>query len=166
MRIERKKFANIITLAIASFGLLIFLIASVYALFSEMSIYEKFIFLFIFIVFSAVLYGIRIPLTKILSSNPEFELLENELLIFDNPYFDKIPYNEMLECDIYYPPRTTLLGITLKSTSEIESNSYRFQRLLLNVPEKRSKIVFLSLEFAKINPDDLKNLLKKRIHEK
>ncbi len=165
MRIERKKLEGIITLIIALFGLLMFFTTSIFALFMDMPISEKLIFLLFFIISSFGLYTARTPLIKIFSSNPEFELSDNELRIFDNPYFDRIPYQEMLECDIYHPPRTTLIGITLKPTSEIQSNSNKFQRLVLSVPNEKSKIVFFSLDFAKINPEDFKLTLTNKIEE-
>lgn len=163
MKIERKKTGNVVTLIISSLALLIFFIVSIVGLFSDKTIKVKLGFLFFLGISAIGLYSTITPIKKVLSNNPEFELAERYFLIFNNPYFDKIPYNEMVGCNLYHPPRTTLIGISLKHSSNIKSNSNKFQKLLLGVPKDKSNIVFLSLDFADIEPHELVRLITDKI---
>ena len=64
---------------------------------------------------------------------------------------------------LYHLYRTTLIGIPLKHSSNIKSNLNQFQRLILNVPKDKSNIVFLSLDFDDIDPNELVTKITKKI---
>lgn len=163
MTIRRRKTESIITLIIGTFVLLMFFVVSLVGLFSDKGMTEKIMF-FVFLGISIMgLYGIYRSLEKMLSGNPVFELSDRSFLIFDDPDFYKIPYNEMLECGLYTIPRATMMGISLKQNSNIKGNSNKFQRLLLNIPKDKSNIVFLGLQFVDIDHDKLVALINKKI---
>lgn len=83
-------------------------------------------------------------LKKILSSNPEFELTNDEFVIYDNRYYDKVAFADMNDCKLYYGLKSSvLIAISLKSESTIENaETNAAQRMLFGIPEG-IKVVFL-----------------------
>lgn len=165
MIIKRKKIGNVITLVIASFGLLMFFIVSIAGLLSDRTIMEKVAFLLFLGASTLGLYSTLVPMRKVLSDSPEFEIAEHNFLIYDNPSFDRIPYIEMLECCLYHRLRSTSLGISLKDNSNIRSNASNYLKFMLNVPKDKSNIVLLNLDFADIEHRELVTIIAKKISE-
>lgn len=163
MVIKRKKALNAVSLIIASIALLLFFVVSLMGLFSDRSLLEKIAF-FIFLTISV--FGLRagfLSLNKFFSSAPEFELTNNELLIYDNTFYNKIPFADMMDCKLYYPPRSSgIIGIFLKPESRIKGNSTIIKDMVFRIP-KETKVVYLILEFADINHNQLVEAMRSKI---
>jgi len=163
--IEKKKIGNLIVVVFCLFIILMFSFASIATLINgEVEYSYEYIFILFFLLLS--FFGLRsmiAPIRKLFSSKPEFELTEKELRIFDNPHYDSIPLSDIIESKIYRAKYNTMIGISLKQNSNIITNVTRLQLWAFKIPEEKSNIVFISLNFAKIKPRELVNLLNESI---
>ncbi|ADR21951.1 hypothetical protein MATR_04140 [Marivirga tractuosa] len=160
MIINRKKGKSIAMFIFLVPVLLMFFFGGIYAVFEgEIAIG------IIFIVITVVgLSGVPKSMMKIISANPEFEITDNDLFIYDNPQYECISIQDMVECNIYSGLYNDyLLGISLKKDSQIRSNLKEWKKTFLNIPEEKSKIVFINLEHSDIKPTELANILNKKI---
>jgi hypothetical protein len=161
--IEKKKTSNILKLL---FVLIVFIVLTglcITGLISEEKNFLIFIFFLPLLLFIRIIINLKAILKKLRSKNPEFELTENELIIYDNQEYNRIFYSEMIECKVYRYQYSVLLGIILKPESLIRSNITKRQSFVFNIPIEKSKIVFVNLEFSSISPDRLRNIITERI---
>lgn len=164
--IKKKKTKVLISLTFSGFILLMFLYASISALIKDKYDFKIDIYFTIFLLLLSLLglASMIIPIKKLLSNKPEFEITEQDFIIYDNPKYERIPFSNIMACEIYKTRYTWLIGFFLKSDSALESNSKKMQKMLLKIPNKKSKVVFIGLNFAKIKPMTLKKIINDRIN--
>ncbi|UZR93468.1 hypothetical protein [Chondrinema litorale] len=126
--------------------------------------FKAFYLVFIWLAFMGIRSNYRY-LLKIFSSNPEFELTENELIIFDNPKYDSIPFSEIIDCTLLYPSKApNQLFLILKPDSDIIGNTNKIINRI-RFTSSNYEAVRLSLGFADIKPEKLLELIKERINK-
>lgn len=106
MKIGRKKAWNSVLTFVVFLVSVFILVACAMGIFSEKPLFEKvgsLIFLIISIIGLKVVFN---SLNKIFSDYPEFELTTDCLVIYDDSYYDRIPFSEMLGCEVHYPRRS------------------------------------------------------------
>jgi hypothetical protein len=164
MIVYKKKLGNALVLIICLAGLGMFFIASIWGLISDRPVGDKALSLLFFVISVLGLRACWKTLPKFFSTNPELELTEKELIIYDHPEYNRIYFHDMIDCSVFRAPRNSvMIGISVKPDAPYKSNSHRFQRWYFNVSSEKSKIIFISLEFADINPEELSRLIGLRI---
>lgn len=161
--IKKKKFWPTIWLFISGLPLLMFFSASI-AGFTQIRPWFEYIFLLIFLVLSvfgllAVIKGFK----KVFSISPEFELNKKEIIIYDHPKYSGIEFSEMIEANVYRGRYSTMIGISFIPGSKYGKYLSDLRRIAQGVSKEKSKKIFISLEFADIEAEDLRDIINKRI---
>ncbi len=156
--VKRKKAKNIF---------IILFITPVYVIFTWISLYglttdnNSFLILYCLITLTLMGFGWRMTYRaslKIFSSNPEFELHNDYLKVFDNPRYSKIPYSDILKYNIYYA-NGNILGLILTNESQVRGKINSFQLRRFKIPTTNRNVVLLPLDFADIDPNELLELV-------
>jgi hypothetical protein len=169
IKIERKKFWPTVWSLFMLFVFSMFLYASILGLLKKQyDFWFDYIFVIIFLIISTIglIYGLkytRISLIKVLSSSPEFEMNDKEIILNDNPKYNRLPFKDMIEANVYSSRYSLLIGISFKQHSSYGLYLNNLQRKVRNIPIEKAKIIFLSLEFADIKADDLRDLINEKI---
>ena len=161
--IKRKKALGIFLMILALPVNIAVITISVVLLTTDSPISQK-----LFAVFVLTLIALSLKLAyrvslKVFSSNPEFEIHGDHLIVFDDPKYSKIDYADILNCKIYRSSKATFLGIILSNQSKIRGKTNALQRRILKVPEGQKNIIFIKLTFADIKPDKLKKIIETKI---
>lgn len=125
--IKRKKFWNVAILVLLSPVYIMFIGGASIGIFTEPNIPTKLFFLLILGISYFGLKAYYRGALKIFSSNPEFELHDDHLKVFDNLRYSEIPYTDILKCDSYYASGS-LLGLILKNESRVRGKINSIQR--------------------------------------
>jgi len=119
--------------------------------------------LLILLVFMLMMFRSMItPMRKLFSNKPELIITKDYIQVFDNPKFDKIPFNDIMGLDIIDGKSASFLRIYLLESTKVYSKvNRRSYNINLNVP----KVAFININFADIPHDKLKRIIYERIEE-
>jgi len=156
MMIYKKRAGNFIDLFITLPAITMFLFAGIGILVTDRPIWQKIAAVIILI---PTLLGARswwYTAKKMFSEEEEIELTHTSLILHDDPNYSTIYYQDIINCRICraskMPP---MLGVSVKPDAPYVSNSTRYNRWRFDIPAEESKVLFISLAFADIDPEKL-----------
>lgn len=100
---------------------------------------------------------------KFFFDNPELELTDSELIVYDNPEINKLPFLEMKEAMSYYTRYAPTIAIAFREESKYGKQLPGFRRVFQNIPIEKSKVILLNVDFADIEKQALIKLINERI---
>ena len=162
--IRRNKLNIILILVFALSVLLFFVYAGFIAFFKEAPLIFK-LFSPIYILFAVyLLKSIIHPIKKIISHNPEFKITENNLILYDHPNYKSLSFKDMIECELQSGTEGgQFIMLNMKLASSVKSNTSAAQRWYFGIPKGKYKYIFLSLDFAAIEPQYFCDFINERI---
>ena len=116
---------------------------------------EYFVLLFVPIIYIGFVQIIE-AFRKISSDKPEFTLLNEKLLVYDNPNYREIYYSDMVECRIG-GNRVDVLIIELNKDKDFPHRKI--------VKKNKKQTIRLSLRYVKLNSRRLKRILNYKIYK-
>jgi hypothetical protein len=123
-----------------------------------------FLFLLIFLILSIIIIvSVIRGFIKIFSSFPAFEINQEEIILYHNSIYDRLPFNEMIESNVYSSQYSLIIVISFKPNSKYGNYLNDFRRKIRNISKENSKIVFLSVEFADVKANELNDKINKMI---
>ncbi|UZR93460.1 hypothetical protein [Chondrinema litorale] len=162
---QKKKKSKLIDLIVFIPVSLAFLVLGIYELFREDTFLLKLFPIFLITVSITLLRKLYFHALKIFSPHPEFEFTKHDFLIYDNSKYNKIPYEDITNCQLFPSnQKAAELLIFLKLNSKIRGNITEDNEEYYKIPSTK-KVVRLSLVFADIKPEKLVELIKERIDE-
>ncbi|UTW65498.1 hypothetical protein KFE94_12650 [bacterium SCSIO 12643] len=164
MIIEKNKIKNGVHLGLA---ILLFLIFNSLALFAwiqseEIDLKSKLIISFFALIsFLILTSNIKMKLRKLLSNDPEFEISNTQLIIYDNSNYSTVKLSDIEQVEIIKWRRDTFIGIGLNSKTNLQGNLTETERKRLKLPTGNYRWLLFDLSFAKIKPEEFKIELEK-----
>lgn len=161
MIVYKKKLGNSVVLVVALVPLGLFLFASSWALVTERPLTDKLVFFLFFVISALGLKACWRGIKKLASTSPELEVTDDALIIYDNPEYKRIEFEDIVDCGVFRAPRSVdLLAISVKPDAPYRSNANRFQQWYFDIPSGNAKTIFIALDFADVDPQALAALIR------
>ncbi len=164
--IEKNKLGNGIYLGVVALLFLVFNVLAIFAwtLSIEINLRDKIIISFLALLSIVLLvYHTRIIWPKLISKNPEFELSATQFIINDNPTYKVIDLKEIEKMKVVKWHQCEFLGIGLIPSTIQKTNLKKNDTRSSKLPLDKLTWILLDLQFARIDSNELRRKLEKRI---